>query len=559
MLSELQIQNIAIIAEAQLRFDAGFTVLTGETGAGKSIILDALNAVLGERTSRELLRQGADKAQVTALFAAPSAEARRILAEFDVEDTDEVLIRRTISADGRNSCRVNGVPVSVSMLRTLGAQLVNIHGQHDSQALFQPENHVRYLDALAGNEALLARYGEAFRALRRTQRELDALLTDEGEKARQLDMLQFQIDELESADIRPGEREELQNKIALFRNSETVLMALRQAHAALDGDDDTGGGVSLFSTAADCLYEAAEYFPSLRAAAESLESAALEAREWTSEIRDCAESLDMDPREMQRAEERLDLLYRLGRKYGESEEEMLQFLADAVEKAEQIEGADERARQLEQQIAQRTREVQLAADALTESRRKAGETFARDVCRELEFLDMPSVRFVVLHETGELTPNGRDKIEFLISANAGEQPRPIVKIASGGELSRIMLAIKNVLNEHDGVDTLVVDEIDAGISGSAAQKVARKLSQLSRSHQVICVTHLTQIAAMADAHLRISKSVRDGQTYTAVEPLDFEGRKQEIARIGAGSDITSLQLQNAEEMLLHAQKIKEEF
>ena len=556
MLSELQIRNIAIIEHAQLQFDAGFTVLTGETGAGKSIILDALNAALGERTSRELLRNGTDRAEVTALFTGCGDRVRRILEDFDVDFDGEVLVHRRITSDGRSVCRVNGCPVSVAMLKTLGSALVNIHGQHDSQSLFQPEKHVGFVDALAGNGALLDAYREKYHALRQAQKELDALLTDESEKARQLDLLQYQIDELESADIRIGEREALQKKIALFRDAETVLRRLQQAYAALQGDDETSGGTSLFSTAADCVYETAEYFPSLRAAADFLESAALEAREYASDIRDCAESLDMDPREMQAAQERLDLLYRLSRKYGESEEEMLQFLENAKDKALQIEGADERADELERLIGRLTAEADTAADALSESRRKAGEAFAENVCRELSSLDMPAVRFVVQQDKTDKTPNGKDKIEFLISANAGEPPRPIAKIASGGELSRIMLAIKNVLSACDDVDTLVFDEIDTGVSGSAAQKVGQKLAQVSASHQVICVTHLAQIAVMADAHLRISKSVRDGKTYTAVEPLDFEGRKYEVARIGAGSDVTALQLQNAEEMLRAAAEIK---
>ena len=417
---------------------------------------------------------------------------------------------------------------------------------------------VTKLRKLAENADVLQSYREQYRALRRSQKELDALSADESEKARKLDMLQFQIDELESADIRVGEREELQQKIALFRDSETVLRRLQRAYDALQGDDETSGGASLFATAADCVYETAEYFPSLRAAAEFLESAAIEAREYASDIRDCAESLDMDPREMQRAQERLDLLYRLSRKYGEREEDMLQFLEDAKAQASQIEGADERARQLQNEIARLSAEAIHAAAILTDTRKKAGAAFAENVCRELEFLDMPAVRFVVQHESTALTIDGADKIEFLISANAGEPPRPIAKIASGGELSRIMLAIKNVLSAHDNVDTLIFDEIDAGVSGSAAQKVGQKLAQVSRSHQVICVTHLAQIAVMADAHLCISKSVTDGKTYTAVEPLDFEGRKREVARIGAGSEVTELQLRNAEEMLRMAAKIKKE-
>ena len=555
MLAELKIENVAIIERAQLTLSAGFNVLTGETGAGKSIILDAINMTLGERTSREILRSGTDRAEVTALFTGCGDAVRQILEDFEIDFDGEVLIRRRITADGHNSCRVNGCPVSVSMLKTLGGALVNIHGQHDSQALFQPENHYKYIDALAENGALLEQYRASYRALRSAEKTLAQLQTDESEKARELDMLRYQIDELERADLRVGERDELQNKVALFRNSAAVLRALRQAYAALAGDDETQGATDLLGEASDALYDTTEYFDELRPAAEYLESAALEAREYISDIRDAIESLDMDPRELAEAEDRLDTIYRLSRKYGETEEEMLAFLDAAQSRVEQLENADVRAAALEREIVSLSAAAKRSAAALTENRREAGEAFAARVCRELEYLDMPSVRFVVQREEAPLSDTGADRIEFLISANVGEAPRPIARIASGGELSRIMLAIKNVLSAHDAVDTLIFDEIDTGVSGRAAQKVGYKLAQTAADHQVICVTHLSQIAVMADTHLLISKSVRDGQTYTAVQELDFEGRKQEIARINGGT-ITPLQLQNAEEMLLQAAEIK---
>lgn len=556
MLSELKIENVAIIESAELHFSRGFNILTGETGAGKSIILDSINAVLGERTSREILRTGTDRAEVTAVFTDCGAQVEQILSEFEIDCDGEVILRRRITADGKNSCRVNGCPVSVSMLKTLGAALVNIHGQHDSQALFQPEKHVAYIDALAGNGELLAAYKDAYKALQSAKKELASLETDESEKARRLDMLNYQIEELRAADIRIGERDELQNKITLYRNSETVLRALHTAYTAICGDDEMNGGANLFSDAAESLAEASDFFESMRPIAEFLESAALDAREYAAEIREAQESLDMDPRELDAAEERLDVLYRLSKKYGDSEEEMLQFLEKIETEAERITTSDEQAQQLRTQIAYLQTEAQHAAQKLTESRRKAGELFAENVCRELEFLNMPSVRFLVRHETVPLSAGGADKIEFLISANAGEPPRPIVKIASGGELSRIMLAIKNVLSACDAVDTLIFDEIDTGVSGLAAEKIGLKLAEVAESHQVICVTHLSQIAVMADTHLLISKSVRDGQTFTAIRTLDFEGRKSEIARIGSGSNITALQLENAGEMLKNAQERK---
>lgn len=556
MLSELQIENVAIIERTQMQFSRGFNILTGETGAGKSIILDAINAVLGERTSREILRTGTDRAEVTAVFTDCGKQVEDILAQFEIDFDGEVVIRRRITADGRNSCRVNGCPVSVSMLKTLGSALVNIHGQHDSQALFQPEKHCGYIDELAANEPLRTAYREAYRKLQSAEKELAALETDEGEKARRLDMLRFQIEELREADIRIGERDELQNKITLCRNSESVLRSLHTAYTAICGNDEMNGAANLLADAAEQLCAASDYFSSMRPIAEFLESAALDAREYAAEIRDAQESLDMDPRELELAEERLDLLYRLSKKYGESEEEMLDFLERIEAEAERITTSDERAAFLRAEISKLQAEAERAAQALTDSRRTAGTVFAEKVCRELEFLNMPSVRFVVRQDTTPLSANGADKIEFLISANAGESPRPIVKIASGGELSRIMLAIKNALSDCDSVDTLIFDEIDAGVSGLAAEKIGLKLSEVARTHQILCVTHLSQIAVMADTHLLISKSVRDGQTFTAVRALDFEGRKQEIARIVGGSTITALQLENAEELLKTAQERK---
>lgn len=551
MLAELKIENVAIIESAEIRLSPGFNVLTGETGAGKSIILDSINTALGERASREILRSGTDSASVTALFTGCGAQVRRLLEAYEIDFDGEVLIRRRITADGRSSCRVNGSPVSVSMLKTLGAALVNIHGQHDSQALFQPENHMRYLDALADNADLRASYGDAYRALRSAEKELATLQTDESEKARRLDMLRYQIDELENADLRVGERDELQNRIELFRNSAAVVRALRTAYAALAGDETADGAAGLLAQAADGLYDTTEYFDHLRPVAEFLESASLEAREYIADIRDAIESMDMDPRELAEAEERLDTIYRLSRKYGETEEEMLQFLENAQREAELLESADERAEKLAREIERLRETANRRAAALTKSRVQAGKTFSENVCRELQFLDMPSVRFVVQRADAPLSAAGADTIEFLISANAGEALRPIVRIASGGELSRIMLAIKNVLRACDDVDTLIFDEIDTGVSGRAAQKVGQKLAEVAATHQVICVTHLSQIAVMADTHLLISKSVRDGKTYTAVQELDFEGRKREIARINGGT-ITPLQLENAGEMLRNA-------
>ncbi len=551
MLSHLKIENIAIIERAEIEFGDGLNVLTGETGAGKSILIDAIHAVLGERTSRDLIRSDAGSAKVSALFYAHGQSIRDTLREYElpVPEDGELLLQRTLQTDGRNVCRINGETVSVSMLKAVGRDLINIHGQHDNQALLNAERHFSFLDLLASNAALLEAYRAQYQTLGELRREQEALRMDETQKERELDMLQFQIDELESADLQIGEQEELSAKRSLHQNSEKVLDALQSAYAALRGDEDMGGAVDSLETAADDLEAAAAYFTDVEETAANVRSLAYDLAEYTSEVRDALESFSYDPQELAEIEERLDLLYRLSRKYGTDEEEMLQFLADAVEKRERITLSDQRIKELDALITKAEAAMLQNAQKLHGSRVKAARDLEEQVTRELAFLDMPNVTFCVQMTPCTPNANGTDRIEFLISANAGEEPRPLAKIASGGELSRMMLAIKNVLADKDDIGTLIFDEIDTGVSGRAAQKIALKLHEVANGRQVICVTHLAQIAAQAKQHLQIYKEVADGKTYTRVHQLNHEGRKQELARIIGGLEVTQLQLDSAAEML----------
>lgn len=558
MLLSLKIENIAIIESADIEFDSGLNVLTGETGAGKSIIIDSINAVLGERTSRELIRTGASSARVTALFSDASGSVCGRLAEFDIfpDEDGNILLQRTLSADGKNSCRINGVPATVSVLRQVGHELINIHGQHDNQALLSPEKHFTFIDSIADNSTLLSEYREKFALLCSYIKERESLNTDEAEKLRQLDLLDFQIDELEQADIKPGEREELVSRKDLLQNCEKIISSLRAAYDILSGGEDGFGAVSAVGDAAGLAEDAAEYYKQVAPVAQAMRSAGYELEECADEVRRALDDFGYDPSELNSIEERLDELFRLSVKYGATEEDMLEFLSDARERREKIILSDERLKQLDSLVDSTKTQVRALAQRLTESREKAARLFEKSVMEQLEFLDMPNVRFSVERTKTAFTVNGADGIEFLISANAGETPKPLAKIASGGELSRVMLAIKSVLADKDELDTMIFDEIDVGVSGRAAQKVAMKLREVSKGRQVICVTHLSQIAAMADCHMRISKSVRDGKTYTEVERLDIEGRKRELARITGGLNVTELQLRNAEEMLRSAGVLK---
>lgn len=553
MLSNLQIENIAVIKSASIDFENGFNVMTGETGAGKSIVIDSLNAILGERTSRELIRSGADSASVCAEFQNVGDNVKNELETLGIEKDDTLIVSRKLTPDGKNVCRINGMPATVSMLKALGVQLVNIHGQLDNQSLLSPETHCSFIDKLAGNGRELNEFKELYSLYIKKENELKSLNTDVNEKNRRLDILNYQIEEIQKADIRPGEKDELTEKLGFLRNAEKVLDLLHAAYAALNGDGEMPGAADVAADAASKLLSAADYSSDFTETANGVNDAAMNLSAYTEELRDKIYSLDYDPNETERAEERLDVIYRLSQKYGDSEEDILAYLENAEKERDALSFSDERAEQLRAETEKAYNEALAAAKKLSELRIEAGKKFSADVERELAFLDMPSVKFIVNDSVGELYENGIDNIEFLLSANAGEEPKPLSKIASGGELSRIMLAIKCVLSELDDIDTLIFDEIDSGVSGRAALKIAAKMKELSKTHQVICVTHLAQIAAFADEHKLISKEEKDGRTYTCIASLDYNGRKYELARIMGGLTVTQSILNSAEELLSSAE------
>lgn len=553
MLSNLQIENIAVIKSASIDFENGFNVMTGETGAGKSIVIDSLNAILGERTSRELIRSGADSASVCAEFQNVGDNVKNELEKLGIEKDDTLIVSRKLTPDGKNVCRINGMPATVSMLKALGVQLVNIHGQLDNQSLLSPETHCSFIDKLAGSGRELNEFKELYSLYIKKENELKSLNTDVNEKNRRLDILNYQIEEIQKADIRPGEKDELTEKLGFLRNAEKVLDLLHAAYAALNGDGEMPGAADIAADAASKLLSAADYSSDFAETANGVNDAAMNLSAYTEELRDKIYSLDYDPNETERAEERLDVIYRLSQKYGDSEEDILAYLENAEKERDALSFSDERAEQLRAETEKAYNEALAAAKKLSEIRIEAGKKFSADVERELAFLDMPSVKFIVNDSVGELYENGIDNIEFLLSANAGEEPKPLSKIASGGELSRIMLAIKCVLSELGDIDTLIFDEIDSGVSGRAALKIAAKMKELSKTHQVICVTHLAQIAAFADEHKLISKEEKDGRTYTCIASLDYNGRKYELARIMGGLTVTQSILNSAEELLSSAE------
>lgn len=553
MLSNLQIENIAVIKSASIDFENGFNVMTGETGAGKSIVIDSLNAILGERTSRELIRSGADSASVCAEFQNVGDNVKNELEKLGIEKDDTLIVSRKLTPDGKNVCRINGMPATVSMLKALGVQLVNIHGQLDNQSLLSPETHCSFIDKLAGSGRELNEFKELYSLYIKKENELKSLNTDVNEKNRRLDILNYQIEEIQKADIRPGEKDELTEKLGFLRNAEKVLDLLHAAYAALNGDGEMPGAADVAADAASKLLSAADYSSDFTETANGVNDAAMNLSAYTEELRDKIYSLDYDPNETERAEERLDVIYRLSQKYGDSEEDILAYLENAEKERDALSFSDERAEQLRAETEKAYNEALAAAKKLSEIRIEAGKKFSADVERELAFLDMPSVKFIVNDSVGELYENGIDNIEFLLSANVGEEPKPLSKIASGGELSRIMLAIKCVLSELDDIDTLIFDEIDSGVSGRAALKIAAKMKELSKTHQVICVTHLAQIAAFADEHKLISKEEKDGRTYTCIASLDYNGRKYELARIMGGLTVTQSILNSAEELLSSAE------
>lgn len=554
MLSELYIENIAVIEKAGIQFRKGLNILTGETGAGKSIVIDSIHAVLGERTSRDLVRTGAKSAFVSASFDELPDTVLEKAREYGFEPEDGgLLLQRTISAEGKSSCRVNGRPTSVSVLRDLGRLLLSIHGQHDTYELLSPELHLAYVDRMGETELLLEDYRKEYREMEHCRKEWEKLQMDETNKARRIDLLQYQIQELEAAQLHPGEQEELAARKTLYGNSEKVSASLGEARACLEGGEEDGGAVSEVQSAAAALQEAARFLPTLSETAERLQTLSYDLQDCQEMLRDASSQLDYDPAQLEEIEERLDLLYRLGLKYGGTEEAMLEYLEKCQAELETITLSEEHAARFAEAYQKARKKAKQHAAVLSEKRREAGKVLAGRVQEELKLLDMPNVRFEVEQTSCELSPDGADKLQFLVSTNPGEPPKPIVKIASGGELSRIMLALKTVLSNQDIVGTMIFDEVDAGIGGSAAGKVGKKLKEVSRSRQVICVTHSAQIAAMAETQFRIEKKVLENRTFTDVHLLSHEERQKEIARMIGGTDVTELTMRNAEEMLCLAQ------
>ncbi len=557
MLELLHIENIAIIERADIAFGSGFNALTGETGAGKSIVIDALGAVLGQRTSRELIRTGAEKAFVSATFGGVPAELPGLEENgLAPEEDGTLLLQRELYGDGKNVCRVSGRPVTVAQLRRIGASLLNIHGQHDGQQLLDEEQHLFYLDRFGRVDAELTAYRERFDAWRATKREMDALKMDEAEKARRVDMLHHQIDELERADLQEGEEEALLARRNILRNGEKFLSAISAADACLNGGDESLGAVSAIKEAEDALRGLRSLGDEFVELSDRLESLHCEAYDLAETIRDKKDEYDFSPQELDAVESRCDQLYRLKKKYGSSVEEMLAYLERSREELDRIEYADDRLAQLAEKCKSQERAAREAARALTDKRRAAAKELEARISRELSELDMPKLRFSIDFQEKELSEDGTDTVEFLMSANVGEDLRPIRKIASGGELSRIMLALKNVLAEQDSVMTMVFDEVDTGVSGRAAQRVAEKLARLSRTRQVLCVTHLPQLTAMADVHFGVEKGEENGRTLTRVRELDRAARRAEIARMSGGDHPSETMLSGAEELLSASESFK---
>lgn len=557
MLELLHIENIAIIEAADIEFAPGFNALTGETGAGKSIVIDSLSAVLGQRTSRELIRTGAEKAFVSAAFSGMAPELTEELG-IQPEADGTLLLQREIQTDGKNVCRVNGRPVTVGQLRALGARLLNIHGQHDGQQLLDEEQHIVYLDSFGRVEILINTYAEKYKDFTDIRRQIGALQMDEAEKARRVDTLQYQIEELRRAKLKSGEEEELTARRGMLRNAEKFLDAVAGADYALNGDDSGGGALSALRQAQDALGGVRHLDDAFGQLYERLGEAYSEVYDIAATVEDKRGELDVSPGELDRVESRMDLLYRLKKKYGATVEDMLDYQARCEAELAQIEDAGDTLARLEQELARAETDARQAAQALSDARKAAADRLTAQILAELQQLDMGKIRFAVNFAEKPLDSDGMDTVRFLMSANVGEGLRPIHKIASGGELARIMLAMKNVLSEQDHVGTMVFDEVDTGVSGRAAQKVAEKMARISRRKQVLCVTHLPQLAAMADTHFSVEKGERGGRTYTEVRRLDREQRRRELARLTGGSHVSQTMLDGAEELLVQAEKFRAE-
>ena len=549
MLSCLQIENVAVIQKAEVHFQPGLNVLTGETGAGKSILIDSINAILGNRTSKDLVRTGASKAVIRASFAQIPDVVLDKLEAAGYERSAELLLSREITAEGKSSCRINGMPTTAAVLRELCGGLININGQHDSVGLLNPAHHLSILDDYAQNAKLYQEYYVLYRSLVKVKKELDAMITDEAEKQRRIDLLSYQVQEIEEAGLTAGEEQTLESRRKVLANASTIRDQVAKAHALLSGDDDTPGAVDLLGEASNAMDTAAQLDESLSGVSGTLMDLYYSAKDAAAELIDRLDAYDTNDAELDEIEQRLDLLYRLKRKYGDTVEDIIAFGQKAREELEQIQFSEQRHDQLQ---AEKLRLYGLArekAEALTQTRLKAFDELNARITDTLQFLNMPGVRMTLHHARGPLASHGQDSVEFYISTNPGEAPKPLARIASGGELSRITLAIKNALADRDAVPTVIYDEIDSGVSGKAAGRIGEVLRQSARGHQILCITHTAQIAALADCHLLIQKNVTNDRTYTEIHPLDTEGRVEALARLISGDHVTELSRANAREML----------
>lgn len=559
MLTNLKIENVAVIEKANITFENGLNIMTGETGAGKSIVIDSINAVLGERTSKELVRTGESTAKVTAFFEDIPKSAEVVLKGLDIDDEGDgsLLISRVVSLDGRSSCKVNGQPVTATMLRRLSRELITICGQHDSQTLLQSESHLGYIDELAECSGLLSQYRELYNEMKKLRKELDALSVSEADKQSRLDFLSYRINELENANIVPGERENLRAQKAKIQNREKIMTTLYACKSLLSGDENTAGLADKLYSLSSFLAQLSDYHSDYEGYISSIDSFRYELEDCLSQVSSELDSFEEEPVDINEIEERLDVLYRLSRKYGETEEDMLASLEEAREEYDSIAFSDEKKARLEKELKEKESEVFNLGCVISDCRKAAALRFEKQISSELTFLDMPHAAFSVSFKDTEPQENGLDEVEFLFSANAGQEPRPLAKIASGGELSRVMLAIRCVLTGQDRNEVMIFDEIDTGVSGRAAQKIAAKLKQVARGRQVICVTHLAQIAAAADNHLLIEKETDGIKTVTKVKKLSENERERELARIIGGDIITESTLRSAKELIEFSASCKE--
>lgn len=553
MLSELYIENLAVIEKATIDFSDKLNVFTGETGAGKSILINGINAILGQRVTKDIVRTGTDKAVISALFTDIGDNVLQVLDELGISAEDgQLFLTREIRSDGGSVARVNSRAVNVSVLKAIGETLVTIHGQHDNQILMAPERHIEILDSYAESEALIEDYHSSFRELQSIAKKINKIKTEQSKKEFRMTELADIVEEINALNIHEGEDKEIEAELNISKNAVAISEALYMAKQLLSGDDDTDGAVEMTQRASKSVEGYTDIMTEISPIYDRLSSAAIEMEDISEEIGSLLDSLDIDPKRYDYLNQRSDELRRIMKKYGPELDDVLTTLENSQNELDELSGAEQSLDELNKEKERLLAEVSKKAKALSDHRKKAGERFVSQVTEELEFLNMPKVKLVVQQKTGKLTINGMDSIEFLISANLGEEPKPIAKIASGGELSRIMLALKNVIAEKDSIGTLIFDEIDTGVSGRAAQKIGIKLKQISRLRQALCVTHLAQMAVMADNHLLIEKNIQGDRTVTTVRTLDHEQRKYEIARIMGGENITELMLENAEQYLKDA-------